>query len=182
MDNELSKKIEALLFWKAEPVKISDLINILNVDVDQVNQALKIIDGSLKNRGLIMVNSNNTVSLATDPIASELIERLNQEEINKDLSRATLETLAIILYRGPIRRSEIDFIRGVNSQSILRNLMIRGLIEKESQNNEQSYYYKPTIEALSYLGKTNVKDLPNYDKVNRDINNFIEANSESDES
>jgi segregation and condensation protein B len=75
----------------------------------------------------------------------------------KDLGKAGLETLSIILYQGPISRAEIDYIRGVNSNFILRNLLIRGLIERvENPHDQRSFLYKPTLELISYLGLSKI--------------------------
>ncbi len=106
---------------------------------------------------------------------SSLIEKLQIEELNKDLGKATTETLALIIYKGPIKRSEIDNIRGVNSSYILRNLMIRGLIDKEiDPKNSRTNIYKPSFELLSYLGVTDIKNLPNYEEVIKELNTFNE--------
>lgn len=103
-------------------------------------------------------------SFGTHPELSSLIEEMQKEEVSRDLGKAGLETLSIILYKHPVSRREIDYIRGVNSSYILRNLLMRGLIEKtEGGAGERSYSYKPTLELMRHLGLTRTEDLPNYE-------------------
>jgi len=111
--------------------------------------------------------------LGTAPEMGELIEALIKEELSKDLGKAGLETLSIVLYRGPISRSKIDYIRGVSSTFILRNLLVRGLVERVSNPDDQrSFLYKPTFELLSYLGISRIEDLPEYDAVKQELESF----------
>jgi segregation and condensation protein B len=101
--------------------------------------------------------------LGTAPEASALIEQLTREELSKDLGKAGLETLSIIVYKSPITRADLDYIRGVNSSFILRNLQIRGLVEKiTNPADARSFLYRPTFELLQHLGVTRVEDLPEY--------------------
>ena len=114
-------------------------------------------------------------TLRTSPSCGKLIEKLQTDELNKDLGKATTETLALIIYKGPIKRSEIDNIRGVNSSYILRNLMIRGLIDKEiDTKNSRVNIYKPSFELLSHLGVESIDKLPNYEQVLVELNKFNE--------
>ena len=155
---KLEAKIEALLFWKAEPISIKKLASLLNENEDSIRKALSELHIILSERGIILIENNDEVTLGTSKDASELIESLTKDELSKDLGKAGLETLSIILYQGPISRAEIDYIRGVNSQFILRNLLVRGLIERiENPNDQRSYLYKSTLELLSYLGISKIE-------------------------
>ena len=107
-----------------------------------------------------------------------MIEAMIKEEISKDLGKAGLETLATILYRGPISRAEINYIRGVNSNYILRSLQVRGLIEKVENSPARSTIYQPTFELLSYMGISKVEDLPEYEGVNRAVEEFKTSQDE----
>ena len=79
----------------------------------------------------------------------------------------------IILYQGPISRAELDYIRGVNSQFILRNLLVRGLIEKiDNPKDQRSFLYKPTLQLLSFIGISKIEDIPDFQSVKSDIENF----------
>jgi segregation and condensation protein B len=170
---ELSSQIEAVLFYKAEPLSVKRLAQIFKVEEEEIREALNELREQLRGRGLTLVEWEDEVTLGTAKEVSTLIETLSKEELVKDLGKAGLETLSIILYQGPISRAEIDYIRGVNSNFILRNLLIRGLIERvENPRDQRSYLYKPTLELISYLGLSKISDLPDYDSVRKDIEQY----------
>jgi len=177
----LDQKIEAILFFKAEPVSIKKLAQILDTNEEDLNQGLSILEDKILGRGVKLLYKDDKVMLTTVPEAGNLIEGLIKEELSKDLGKAGLETLSIILYRGPIKRSGIDYIRGVSSTFILRNLLIRGLVERVlNPDDQRSFLYKPTFELLSYLGISKVEDLPEYEAVNSEVKKF-ELQKESEE-
>ena len=161
---ELSKKIEALLFFKGEPVDIKFLSSTLGVSSEEVSEALLALNESLSSRGIVLIKNDDEYLLGTAPEMAPAIEKIVKEELNRDLGKAGLETLTIVLYRGPISRTEINYIRGVNSNYILRNLLVRGLIEKVDHGG-RSTVYRPTFELLSFMGISKVEDLPSYDEV-----------------
>ena len=175
----LSSQIEAVLFYKAEPLSVKRLAQILKKEEDEIRLALHELRDELKGRGLTLVEWEDEVTLGTSKDVSSLIETLTKDELVKDLGKAGLETLSIILYQGPISRAEIDYIRGVNSNFILRNLLIRGLIERvENPKDQRSFLYKPTLELISHLGLSKITDLPDYEVVRKDIENFKTAEHE----
>lgn len=167
---DIARSIEALLFYSAEPVRISELARILRKSRTEVDAALTELRASLDSHGIRLLEHADEVSLVTAPETSALIEEAVKEELSKDLSRASLETLSIILYMGPLTRGEIDHVRGVNSTFILRNLMIRGLVEKlDNPNDQRSFLYRATSDTLRFLGITRVEDLPNYQETKERI-------------
>ncbi len=171
----LSAKIEAILFWKAEPISLKRLAAILNIDAKQLDEGLNELENKLQtqNRGLTLVRTEDDITLGTAKEFSSLIEELTKEELSRDLGKAGLETLSIILYQGPISRTDIDYIRGVNSQFILRNLLIRGLVERiQNPKDARGFLYKTTIQLLSTLGLSKITDLPEYEKVRNEIESF----------
>jgi segregation and condensation protein B len=169
----LSAKIEAILFWKAEPVSIKKLAQLLSVDIGSIKSGLVELENILSNRGITLVQTDDEVMLGTSKELSPLIEQLTKDELSRDLGKAGLETLSIVLYQGPISRAEIDYIRGVNSQFILRALLIRGLVERvENPKDARSYLYKTTLDLLSHLGISKAGELPEYDKIRSDIETF----------
>lgn len=171
----LDAQIESILFWKGEPVKLKKLSEILNVSTEETEKELDTLKSKLENRGLSLIRLEDEVSLGTSSEMSDLIGKLTKEELVKDLGKAGLETLTIILYKGPVKRSEIDYIRGVNSQFILRNLLIRGLIERiTNPEDERTFLYKPTFDLLSHLGLQSIKDLPDYESIIKNIDANIE--------
>lgn len=176
----LPQRLEALLFWKAEPVKVKKLATLLNVDSTAITSGLDELEQSLKGRGLSLVRDEEEVMLGTAKELSSLIEQLTKDELSRDLGKAGVETLSIVLYQGPISRADIDYIRGVNSQFILRNLLIRGLVERvDNPKDARSFLYKPTLALLSHLGVTKIADLPEYEQVRADIETFKKAEQQT---
>ena len=169
--NNLVQKIEAILFFKGEPVSLKKLGEILKVSKEELGEAIIELNNNLKERGVVLLEKGDEVTLGTNPELSSLIEDLQKEELNKELSKASLETLSIVLYKNGVTRAEIDYIRGVNSSFTLRMLSVRGLVEKtvDSKDNRR-YIYKPTFELLSYLGVKNVLELPEYVETNQNLN------------
>ncbi len=182
MENELdiSAQIEALLFFKGEPVKIGFLSSILKITEDEALSGIQMLEDRLSLRGIVLMRNGDEILLSTAPAMGATIEALLKEEISKDLGKAGLETLAIVLYRGPIARSDINYIRGVNSNYILRSLLVRGLIEKV-EGSARSTTYRPTFELLSYMGVSKVEDLPEYNSANKTVEEFKNTNKENND-
>lgn len=176
---QLEQQVEAILFWKGEPLSIKELSKLLGEKEDAIRSAVTNLQAHLLNRGIILMKTGKAeakdeeVMLGTSPEASKLIEKITKDELNKDLGKAALETLSIILYKGPVKRSEIDYIRGVNSTFILRNLLIRGLIlKKPAPDDARASVYSASFDLLSHLGIAEIKDLPNFDLVQEELKNF----------
>ena len=170
MNNNLEQKIEAILFFKGEPVSIKKLADVLKVSVEDINSAILNLKNNLTNRGIVLQENNGEVTLGTAPEMSSLIENLQKEELNRELSKAALETLSIILYKNGAGRALIDYIRGVNSSFTLRALSVRGLIEKTTDpKDNRRYVYKPSFELLSFMGVKSVEELPDYAEVLKSI-------------
>lgn len=170
----LDSKIEALLFFKGEAMKIKELAKLLSVNNDIIENAFNNLKEKLSDRGISLIQKEDEVMLATSSEMSVLIEQMRKNELAKDLGKAGAETLAIVVYKGPINRAEIDYIRGVNSTFILRNLLIRGLVEKVSNpKDSRSFLYKPTVELFSFLGISSVKELPEFDIVQDELKKFL---------
>ncbi len=168
-----SKLIEAILFWKGEPISLKKLSELISEDTDSIRNHLSALKDSLVGRGIVLMEKDNEFMLATSPEASEVIENLTKEELSKELSKATLETLSIILYMSPIRRSSIDYIRGVNSQFSIRHLEMRGLVEKvPDQLDNRVYLYRPTFELLSFLGSESIDKLPEFEVIKSKLQEF----------
>ncbi len=166
----LENKIEAVLFWKGEPMSRKKLGEILKVGQQEINDGLEKLKINLENRGVALIENSDEVMLGTTPELSFIIENLRKEELNKDLSKATLETLSIILYKNGVSRAEIDYIRGVNSTFSLRALAVRGLVDKiVDAKDSRRFVYKPSFELLSYMGVKSVEELPEYGTVSQEI-------------
>lgn len=181
MEN-LEQKIESILFFKGEPMTKKRLAEFLQTDTVSIDKALRALSVSLSNRGIVLQEKGDEISLGTNGEFSDLIESLQKEELQKDLSKATMETLSIILYKNGVTRSELDYIRGVNSSFILRTLSIRGLIEKSTDKEDsRRFVYKPTFELLGFMGVTKVEELPDFELVNKKLNETAEELKENSE-
>ncbi len=166
MKQTLTQKIEAVLFYTAESVSISFLSKTLEVEKEEIMSAIGELGVSLLNRGVRIVYHNDEVVLVTAPEYSDLIEKIIKEERERDLGRAGIETLSIIAYKGPVSRKEIEYIRGVNCQFALRNLLLRGLVEKKpSENDERVIHYSITADTLRHLGLGHISELPEYEEI-----------------
>jgi len=177
----LDAQIEAVLFWKGEPVSGKKLAHILNVSTEEVADGILELEKKLEKRGLTLVYKDDEIMLGTSELVSGLIEELTREEYSRDLGKAGAETLSIVLYKGPITRREIDYIRGVNSTFILRNLMVRGLVEKIPHEKDlRMFLYRPTFELLAHLGVKKIEDLPEYNDVRLELEKLA-GNEEKEE-
>ncbi len=173
---QLEQKIEAILFWKGEPLSRKKLSEILAVGQVEINEAILKLKENLANRGVVVVEKDDDLTLGTSPNVSELIENLQKEELNKELSKASLETLSILLYKNGTTRAEIDYIRGVNSSFILRALSVRGLVEKTvDPNDNRRFVYKPSLNLLSFMGVKSIEEMPEFNDINKTIEESAKA-------
>ncbi|MBC7982013.1 SMC-Scp complex subunit ScpB [Candidatus Parcubacteria bacterium] len=170
----IAQKIEAYLFFQGEPVTIKNISKTLEVDADTVEQGLAFLNEKIDTAsGIVLIRYDDMVTLGTHPDVNDFIENMIKEDLQKELGKSALETLAIILYQGPIKRADIDYVRGVNSQFILRNLLIRGLITRvDDPRDERAFLYRPSLELLAFLGITDIKQLPEYDEVLAKLSSF----------
>lgn len=174
-------KIEAILFWKGEPVDIKELAKFLGIEKEAVESEIKALQNSLKDRGLSIVQNGEEIMLYTAPEASELIKKLTREEMSREVSKAGVEVLSLVIYRGPIAKRDIDYIRGVNSSYIIRNLMVRGLVERLDSRDSRSFVYQPTFELLTNLGVNRKEDLPEFSAIQKDIETFMQNPDQAQE-
>jgi segregation and condensation protein B len=174
----LAAAIEAILFYTAEPISFRKLALLTKSDVALVREAAKQLNDRLlsSESGIRLIEKDNEIALGTAPAASALIEDITREEISKELSKAAVETLSIICYKGPLTRSDIDYIRGVNSTFILRNLLVRGIVEKlENPRDARASLYGPTFAAFQYMGVTRKEKLPQYEEIQAQLEAFANA-------
>lgn len=177
---DISEKIEALLFWKAEPVALTELSRLLEIDTKTILHGLDNLKHNLQGRGIVLIQTKDDVSLGAKD-TSGLIEKLTKDSLSEDLGKASLETISIVLYEGPVSRAKIDYIRGVNSSFILRNLLVRGLVERITNSADtRSYLYKPTVALLAHLGISDIQELPEYEKIKEEIKLFSDNQEQLD--
>lgn len=165
VDLSLEARIEALLFVSSGPVGISQLADALQVPSRRVKKSMDVLKNSLATRGIRLQEFDSQYQLTTGPEFSDDVERLLILEDTSTLSRAALEVLAIIAYQQPVTRPQIDSIRGVNSDSVLRTLLRHGLIEEagRSMSPGRPILYTITSEFLQYFGLNALEELPPLD-------------------
>jgi len=151
-----------MLFVAAEPVATAQLAAALDVTVALVERGLAELDASLRTRGLRLQQHAGRVQLTTAPELADLIERFLGLEATTHLSRAALETLAIIAYQQPVTRPQVDSIRGVNSDAMLKSLLSKGLIQEtgRTEGPGRPILYCTTPEFLQHFGMNPIVELP----------------------
>ncbi|NLE44160.1 MAG: SMC-Scp complex subunit ScpB [Chloroflexi bacterium] len=158
----LASRVESLLFVADSPVAVSRLAEALEASSDEVEAALEDLTQALVGRGLCLQRVGARVQLITSPNAASDVERFLGLETRIRLSRAALETLAIVAYQQPITRPEIEAIRGVGSDSVIRTLLSGGLIEEvgRSPSVGRPILYGTTFEFLQQFGLEGLDHLP----------------------
>jgi len=160
-----SRELEALLFIYGEAMPVSKIKKLLKLDSQEFALVQKNLDDRLKAGGLVLISNDDSLQLSTGPEHALLVNEVVKAELNEDLTPPALETLAIVLYAGPITRARIDYIRGVNSTFILRSLLIRGLIARNLDPEKQNtYIYSASTELIRHLGLNEIGSLPDFAK------------------
>ncbi len=172
----LSVKLEALLFVAAEPVGTAQLAEALDVAPSVIERGLNELDASLATRGLHLQRHGGRFQLTTAPQLAELIERFLGLEATTHLSRAALETLAIIAYQQPVTRPQIDAIRGVNSDSMLKSLLNKGLILESGRSDGpgRPFLYSTTPEFLQHFGLNSILEMPSLAQPEEEVESHDE--------
>ncbi|PIR83383.1 SMC-Scp complex subunit ScpB [Candidatus Kaiserbacteria bacterium CG10_big_fil_rev_8_21_14_0_10_56_12] len=172
----LSALIEATLFASGDRMEKGALATLLSVSRAEIDGALTVLAESLTGRGLTLVQAGEYVELRTAAEAAATIKKLRESELARDLGKASLETLAVIAYRKSATRSDVDWVRGVNSSASMRTLLLRGLIEgREDEADKRRIRYTLTTEALAHLGLARPEDLPRYDELALDAKEALRA-------
>ncbi len=165
---EIRNLLESLFFVSQKPLTVKELADFLKKDISEIqleiNNLINFYNES--NSGIRIIESANKYQMASSPENAKLIQLFLQTEYSGELTPASLETLTIVAYRGPIRKTEIEKIRGINCSLILRNLLIRGLLEEKNSDSEDPEY-SSSLEFVKFLGLSSIKDLPEYKKFNK---------------
>ena len=158
----LAAKIEAMLFVSAESVPVAQLSQALDVTASVVERGLKELDESLATRGLRLQRNAGRAQLTTAPELAPLVELFLGLEATTHLSRAALETLAIIAYQQPCTRPQVDSIRGVNSDGMMKSLLSKGLVQEAGRTDGpgRPILYSTTPEFLQHFGLGSITELP----------------------
>lgn len=164
----LKSKLESVLLTAGEPIAVQKLAKVIGEKPSVVHAALEELRAEYGGRGIRLVSTDELWQFGTAPENSGTVEKFVKSEFGEELSRAAIETIAIIAYKGPITRAEIEYIRGVNSSFTLHNLLLRGLVDHiENPRDARSYLYSINAEFLKYLGLLRREDLPQWDTWNQ---------------
>lgn len=160
----LDQILEAVLFASGRPLGVRKLSEITEASTEEVENALEELSQRLEtSSGLMLQEYGHNFELVTKPNAAEAVKKVVKDEEQGELTRASLEALTILAYRGPMTRPELEQVRGIQSAMILRNLMIRGLVEQKDDERLGQPTYAVTFDFLKHLGLSSVKDLPDYE-------------------
>ncbi len=174
--NDLQNKIEGLLFALGRPVSYMELAKMLSAEAGDIATAVATLKNSKQGSGVVLVDDGKMLELRASQQAAEAIERIRRDEYSREIGKAGLETLATVMYRGPLSRSEIDFVRGVNSSQTLRTLLMRGLVRRiPNPRDERSFLYEVTTEVLAQLGIRDPRDLPDYSEIKEKLTALEES-------
>lgn len=161
-------ELEALLFSYGEPMAAARIAKSLHMEKKECEELIEALASSLAEnpaRGLMVMQHDGAVQLVTKPDLTHITERLLQDEFREELSPAGLETLSLITYLGPVPRSTVDYIRGVNASFTVRNLLMRGLVERKYEEGKGNiYHYFPSFQFLRHMGVAKVEELPEYER------------------
>lgn len=159
--------IESLLFVANEPVQVEQLANVLKVSSEEVELELQSLNDEYGRRGFRLQRRGQRVQMVTAPEAASQVRRFLGLELSGKLSPAALETLAIVAYRQPVTRAQIEAIRGVNSDSVLRTLVNHGLIEEQGRLEQagRPIIFGTTFEFLQQFGLADLRQLPSLEPI-----------------
>jgi segregation and condensation protein B len=161
----LTTKLEAILFAVAKPIAISQLQKQLDVSQEVFEEAI----ANIKSRynkptsGIHLLELEGKIQFVSNPDAGEDVAVFLKKEASGPLTHPSLETLAVIAYRGPVTKPEIEQVRGVNCGLILRNLLIRGLIDEQEDKQRFQPVYAVSPDFLRELGVHSINELPEFD-------------------
>lgn len=179
---ELMSVVESLLFVSGEPLTIKEISSILKTNISHTEEILESLSAEYEDisRGIKLININNSYQLVTKPQNSDYIHELVKGNTRQFLSQASLETLAIVAYKQPITRIDIDEIRGVKSDSAVQNLMEKGLIKERGRLNVpgRPILYVTTEEFLRQFGLVDLEELPSLQEL---LEKYSQENNEEEQ-
>lgn len=166
----LKSIIESLLFISSRPVTLNEISKVTSRGTEEIEQAIGELIAEHAERGVIILHAGDSYMMSTNPTNTESIKNFLNAELREKLTDSSIETLAIITYKQPVTRAEIEGIRGVNSQYSIRLLLMRGLIERTTGNqNSRVNHYQTTHEFLQHIGIKSLKDLPDFEELTSKI-------------
>lgn len=177
---ELKSLVESLLFVADRPVLVRDIAETVEASAEEIENALQSLTMDYRERGIRLQRKGEEVQMVSAPEAGPHIERFLGLEISGRLSVAALETLSIVAYRQPVTRVQIDAIRGVQSDGVLRSLVRRGLVEQigRAPTVGRPHLFGTTFEFLQQFGLQELSELPDWEKLGRELGERIAEEEE----
>ena len=158
--------IESILFVAGRPVSLKELEKFTGEKREDLEKALHELKTVYENSGIVILEQNKSYLMSTNPENTSIVKDFLSTDLREKLSEASIETLAIVTYKQPVSRAEIESIRGVNSQYTLRLLTMRGLVEKiQSTSDARMHLYRTTHEFMQHMGLNDMKDLPDFAEI-----------------
>ncbi|HRY63056.1 MAG TPA: SMC-Scp complex subunit ScpB [Patescibacteria group bacterium] len=163
----LNSQVESILFVLNKPITIKKIAKLCARSEGEIEVVLENLKNKYNNEesGVHILTAGEEAQMVSNPKNKEIVEDLVKEEIEGELTRPQLEALTVVAYRGPVTKMELEQIRGVNCSLILRNLMIKGLVEAEEDKIIENTKYRITASFMRHLGIMEVKELPNYEEL-----------------
>ena len=170
--SKAKSKIESLLFISHKPLSVQKIAELTKSEKETVKNTLNELMQQYQEeeRGFQIMKVGQSYQMVSAPDNGKIIKEFLKDEQTGEMTKPSLETLTIIAYRGPITKAELDMIRGVNCSLILRNLMIKGLVESKEDKSKMQTVYGITFDFMRHLGISQLKDLPDYEKLNQNDN------------
>ncbi len=177
-------KLEAILFAIAKPISIKKLSKQLDVSQEIIIQSIEDVKirFNTPESGIHLIEQDGDIQFTTNPVSSKDVALFLKQAESGPLTRPSLEALTVIAYRGPITKPEIEQIRGINCSLIIRNLLIRGLIDEKEDRERLQPVYSLSMKFIKTLGINKISDLPEYESFNSNeqIDNLIEQTNTED--
>ncbi|MBI2645411.1 SMC-Scp complex subunit ScpB [Candidatus Uhrbacteria bacterium] len=164
----LISQIESLLFVSHKPLSMKKISLNLAVSPKEVEECMRVLMEKYQDQeehGILLVRNADQFQFVSSPRNVQIIQEYLKEDISGELTRPAVETLSIIAYRGPLSKSDIEQIRGINCSLILRNLLIRGLIDAKEDNVRMEKMYNISFDFLRHLGLQSASQLPEYERL-----------------
>jgi segregation and condensation protein B len=167
---KLSPQIEAILFAAGDPVNVDQLAEATQSSDKELETGLSELKADLASRGLRLTEHAGSYSLVTAPETTPAVERFLGAQARTELTKPALETLAIIAYKQPATKSQVEEVRGVASDQTIKNLLLRGLIVESGQAQEpgRPTLYSTSHKFLQLLGLTHVSELKSLEELSED--------------
>ena len=176
--------IEALLFLSEEPVSTERIAAVLAIAKEESEQLIKetMADFTSDERGIMIFPVAGGYQMGTLPELAEDLEKAFTEEVSSNLSTAALEVLAIVAYKQPVTRIEIESIRGVRSEHVIDNLLKRKLVRVSGRKDGpgRPLLYCTTVDFLQYFGLKDLEDLPVLEETNMEAYSAFEEDKSKD--